>query len=120
MFVPKINKHLKIWKDGWVNHKLSPEAQYTPLQLFASRMLDDDYQNNIFQENVLVSYKFQLTIFTYFLRNSANLLNNLPSHDQIEKCSKSLVTVFIIDGASMTNKMHFKKIELTHFKPILH
>ena len=109
MFVPKINKHLKIWKDGWVNHKLSPEAQYTPLQLFASRMLDDDYQNNIFQENVLVSYKFQLTIFTYFLRNSANLLNNLRSHYQIEKCSKSLVTVFIIDGASMTNKMHFKK-----------
>ena len=31
---------------------------------------------------------------------------------QIEKCSKSLVTVFIIDGASMTNKMHLKKIKL--------
>ena len=23
VFVPKINKHLNIWKDGWVNHKLS-------------------------------------------------------------------------------------------------
>ena len=80
VFVSKINKHLNIWKDGWVNHKLSSEAQYTPLQLFISRMLDDDYQNDIFQENVLVSYKFQLIIFTYFLRNSANLLNNLRSH----------------------------------------
>ena len=66
VFVPKINKHLNIWKDGWVNHKLSSEAQYTPLHLFISRMLDDDYQNGIFQENVLVSYKFQLIIFTYF------------------------------------------------------
>ena len=43
-------------------------------------MLDDDYQNDIFQENVLVSYKFQLIVFTYFFRNSANLLNNIPSH----------------------------------------
>ena len=56
VFVPKIQKHLNIWKDGWVNHKLLSEAQYTPLQLFISRMLDDDYQNDIFQENVLVSY----------------------------------------------------------------
>ena len=78
VFVPKINKHLNIWKDGWVNHKLSSEAQYTPLHLFISRMLDDDYQNDIFQENVLVSYKFQLIIFTYLFRNSANFLNNLP------------------------------------------
>ena len=78
--VSKINKHLNIWKDGWVNHKLSSEAQYTPLQLFISRMLDGDYQNDIFQENVLVSYKFQLIVFTYFFRNSANLLNNIPSH----------------------------------------
>ena len=60
VFVPKINKHLNIWKDGWVN-------QYTPLQLFISRMLVDDYQNDIFQQNILVSYKFQLIIFTYFL-----------------------------------------------------
>ena len=67
VFVPKINKHLNIWKDGWVNHKLSSEAQYTPLHLFISRMLDDDYQNSIFQENVLVSYKSQLIIFTCFL-----------------------------------------------------
>ena len=80
VFVSKINKHLNIWKDGWVDHKLSSEAQYTPLQLFISRMLDDDYQNDIFQENVLVSYKFQLIVFTYFFRNSANLLNNIPSH----------------------------------------
>ena len=67
VFVPKINKHMNIWKDGWVNHKLSSEAQYTPLQLFISRMLDDDCQNDIFQENILVSYKFQLIIFSYFL-----------------------------------------------------
>ena len=67
VFVPKINKHLNIWKDGLVNHKLSSEAQYTPLQLFISRVLVDDYQNDIFQENFLVSYKFQLIIFTYFL-----------------------------------------------------
>ena len=53
-------------------HKLSSKAQYTPLQLFTSRMLDDDYQNNIFQENVLVSCKFQLTIFICFLRNIFN------------------------------------------------
>ena len=31
VFVPKINKHLNIWKDGWVTHKLSSEAQNTPL-----------------------------------------------------------------------------------------
>ena len=67
VFVPKINKRLDICKNGWVNHKLLSEVQYTPLQLFISRMLDDDYQNDIFQENVLVSYKFQLIIFTYFL-----------------------------------------------------
>ena len=79
VFVPKINKPLNIWKDGWVNQKLSSEAQYTPLQFFISRMLDDDYQSDIFQENVLVSYKFQLIIFTYLFRNSTNLLNNLPS-----------------------------------------
>ena len=58
VFVPKINKHLNIWKDGWVNHKLSSEAQYTQLHLFISRMLDDDSENGIFQENVSVSYKF--------------------------------------------------------------
>ena len=69
VFFLKINKHLNIWKDGWVNHKLSPEAQYTPLQLFISRMLDDDYQNDIFQQNILVSYKFQLIIFKYFLES---------------------------------------------------
>ena len=80
VFVPKINKHLNIWKDGWVNHKLSSEAQYTPLHLFISRMLDDDYQNDIFQESVLISYKFQLIVFTSFFRNSANLLNKLPSY----------------------------------------
>ena len=79
VFVPKINKHLNIWKNGWVNHKLSSEAQYTPLQLFISRMLDDDYQNDIFQENVLASYKFQLIISTYVLETVPNLLNNLPS-----------------------------------------
>ena len=90
VFVPKINKHLNIWKDGWVNHKLSSEALYTPLDLFISRMLDDDYQNDIFQENVLVSYKFQLIIFTYFLRNSANLLNNLPSHASNREVSEIL------------------------------
>ena len=90
VLVPKINEHLNIWKDGWVNHKLSSEAQYTPLQLFISRMLDDDYQNDIFQENVLVSYKFQLIIFTYFLRNSANLLNNLPSHASNREVSEIL------------------------------
>ena len=67
VFVPKINKRLDICKNGWVNHKLLSEVQYTPLQLFILRMLDDDYQNDIFQENVLVSYKFQLIIFTYFL-----------------------------------------------------
>ena len=66
VFVPKINKYLNIWKDGWVNHKLSSEAYNTPLQLFISRMLDDDYQNHTFQGNVLVSNKFQLIIFTYF------------------------------------------------------
>ena len=58
VFVPEINKHLNIWKDGWVNHKLSSEAQYTQLHLFISRMLDDDSENGVFQENVLVSYKF--------------------------------------------------------------
>ena len=26
VFVPKMNEHLNIWKDGWVNHKLSSEA----------------------------------------------------------------------------------------------
>ena len=31
VFVPKINQHLNIWKDGWVNQKLSSEAQYTPI-----------------------------------------------------------------------------------------
>ena len=51
-------------------------------------MLDDDYQNDILQENVLVSYKFQLIIFTYFLRNSANLLNNLPSHVSDQEVSQ--------------------------------
>ena len=26
VFVPKMNEYLNIWKDGWVNHKLSSEA----------------------------------------------------------------------------------------------
>ena len=73
VFFPKINKHLNIWKDGWVNHKLPSEAQYTALQLFISRMLDDDYQHDIFQENILISYKFQLIIFTYSLKTEPTL-----------------------------------------------
>ena len=37
VFVRKINKRLNIWKDDWVNHKLSSEAQYTPLHLLISK-----------------------------------------------------------------------------------
>ena len=34
VFVPKINKHMNIWKDGWVNHKLSSEAHPTAVVYF--------------------------------------------------------------------------------------
>ena len=34
VYLPLINKHLKIWKDAWVQHPLRSEKNKTPMQLW--------------------------------------------------------------------------------------
>lgn len=39
VFLPRINKHLQIWKDGWIRHKISTSENRTPMQLYIMGML---------------------------------------------------------------------------------
>lgn len=34
VYIPRINRHLQEWKNGWNNHRLRTEHNYTPLQLY--------------------------------------------------------------------------------------
>ena len=50
-------------------------------------MLSDNYKNDIFQENALVSYKLQYIIFTYFLETVPTYQTTFRAVSQIEKKS---------------------------------
>ena len=41
VFIPRINRHLDMWKDGWVRHKLSTEYEQTPMQLYIRGLLEN-------------------------------------------------------------------------------
>lgn len=34
VYIPRINRHLQEWKNGWNNHRLRTEHNYSPLQLY--------------------------------------------------------------------------------------
>eukprot|EP00794_Sanderia_malayensis_P003967 gene3966-4518_t len=39
VFIPKINNHLHIWKEGWIRHKIRTANNQTPQQLFTEGLL---------------------------------------------------------------------------------
>lgn len=39
VFLPRINRHLQGWKEGWVHHKISTARNQTPMQLYIMGML---------------------------------------------------------------------------------
>ena len=34
VFIPLVNKHLTLWKNGWIQHPLQTEKNKTPMQLW--------------------------------------------------------------------------------------
>jgi hypothetical protein len=40
VYIPRINKSLKIWVDGWNNHAIRTENNLTPLQLYTTGMME--------------------------------------------------------------------------------
>lgn len=38
IYLPKLNNHLKTWRESWVYHPLRTEANKTPMQLWISGM----------------------------------------------------------------------------------
>jgi len=51
IFIPRINYHLDIWREGWIHHKLSTERNQTPMQLFISGSInminDGDFEGDV-------------------------------------------------------------------------
>ena len=39
VFLPRINRHLQAWKEGWIHHKIRTEGNHTPMQLYIMGML---------------------------------------------------------------------------------
>ena len=39
VFLPRINRHIEIWKEGWNNHKMRTAGSLSPLQQYVSGML---------------------------------------------------------------------------------
>ena len=50
VFVPRINRHLDMWKEGWVRHKLSSAHEQTPMQLYIRGLMTNF---NSFEEQEL-------------------------------------------------------------------
>lgn len=42
VYLPRINNHLSIWKDGWTRHKLSSERNQTPMQLYIRGLMENN------------------------------------------------------------------------------
>jgi hypothetical protein len=42
VYIPRINKTLKIWVDGWNNHAIRSEHNQTPLQLYTIGMMESN------------------------------------------------------------------------------
>ena len=40
VFVPRINRHLKVWKQGWMHHKIRAAGNRTPMQLYIMGFLN--------------------------------------------------------------------------------
>ena len=39
VYLPRINKHLKLWKEGWLQHRICTAGNQTPMQLYISGLL---------------------------------------------------------------------------------
>lgn len=39
VYIPRINRHLTMWKNGWIHHKISGTGSLTPMQLYISGLL---------------------------------------------------------------------------------
>ena len=46
VFVPRINNHLDICREGWIRHKMSSARERTPLQLFIEGLINNQNQLN--------------------------------------------------------------------------
>ena len=39
VFLPRINRHLKLWKEGWLQHRIRTAGNQTPMQLYIFGLL---------------------------------------------------------------------------------
>ena len=65
VFVPRINRHLQRWVAGWNQHRIRTAGNQTPLQLYISGLLNDEYTRRRFQSTtnnftVRINYNFIL------------------------------------------------------------
>jgi len=46
VFLPRINRHLDRWKDGWVQHKIRTAGNQTPMQMYIRGLLRNTHSNH--------------------------------------------------------------------------
>ena len=80
IFQPRINKHLQIWKEGWIHHKLSTEQGQTPNQLFISGMIAEGLIYNQEENQILQVRKHFFFIYFHFTLFYYNFLNFFSHH----------------------------------------
>jgi hypothetical protein len=47
VYVPRINKHLDRWKEGYIHHKIRTAGNKTPMQLYILGLLRQRNSNNL-------------------------------------------------------------------------
>ena len=50
VYIPRINKHLDEWKQGWIQHRVSSAANRTPMQLYIHGLLSIARSNHTVAE----------------------------------------------------------------------
>ena len=62
VYIPRINRHLPMWKNGWIHHKISGTGSLSPMQLYISGVLH--HSRSLTDQPCMVG---RLTYYAYFI-----------------------------------------------------
>ena len=71
IFIPRINRHLEMWRQAWIKHPLSSEHSMTPEQLWTSGLQNIAYSGSHIAKEVfedlseVCTYYVRMYIYTY-------------------------------------------------------
>ena len=65
VFVPRINKHLDTWKQGWMHHRIRTAGNRTPMQLYIMGLLNKAHSTH---RTVLEVYTLSTQVCHYVIR----------------------------------------------------